>query len=157
MAKLTAPEGLELNADAMKAFAELLSGDTPVQDRAQNLLNMHAEAVKAAVQAATEASSKAWSDTNDQWIKDVKSDAVIGGTNLESTRQTIAKAIDSLGAEGAKAFREGLNATGAGNHPGIIKGLLTLAKAMTESSSNPTGNPPNRPANIAQAFYPNMK
>lgn len=152
-AKLTLPEGAKLDDPTLKSFTEIF-GDANLapQDRAQRLLDLHTNALK----AASETTSKFWSDTRAAWVNEVKADPVIGGDKLTPTLRSIGKMIDGLGQTEAKAFREALEFSGLGDNPAIIRGLAKLAASYTEGG-HVTGNTPARPANIAESFYPTMK
>lgn len=145
------PEGFTPDDKLMGSFSELLNDSKlSSQDRGQKLIDLYAGAVK----QVGEANTKAWADLNQQWIAEVKADSEIGGANFDSTRQVIAKAIDMLGPDRAGAFREALNVTGAGNHPGLIRGFAHLAKLLTEGS-HINGDPPKRSGDLASIFFPN--
>jgi hypothetical protein len=151
--KLTLPEGFKADDPMYKSFTEIFGDDAIApQDRAQRLLDLHTNSLK----AASEAISKTWSDTRAKWVDEVKTDPSIGGDKLTPTLRTIGKMIDGLGQTEAKAFREALEFSGLGDNPAIIRGLAKLAESYNEGS-HVSGNPPARPANIAEAFYPSMK
>lgn len=150
-AKFTIPEGFTRDEDAIKSLVETLSDEKLApQDRAQRLMDIHADVVK----KVGEANTKAWTDLNEGWIKEAKADPEIGGAKLEATKTTIAKAIDSLGPDSAKAFRQALDMTGAGNNPAIIRGLNKWASQIVEGS-HVTGTPPSGPKDTAAMFFPN--
>lgn len=152
-AKLTLPEGMKADDPTFKSFAEVFTDDKlSPQDRGQKLIDLYTTQVKGMQQAQVDA----WKTTNDAWVAAVKSDPDIGGAKFEPTKTVIAKAIDSLGPELSVAFRQGLDATGAGNHPAIWKGLAKMAALLTEGghvSGNPAGGKPD----LATSFFPNSK
>lgn len=152
-AKLTLPEGMKADDPLFQEFTGALANDKlDPQARGQALLDTYKKGVEA-IQAAQ---AEAWNKTNEAWVNAVKADPEIGGAKFAETKTTIAKAIDSLGPELSVAFRQGLDATGAGNHPAIWKGLAAFAAKFTEgghvSGSPTTGSA--RPS-VKEAFYPN--
>jgi hypothetical protein len=152
-AKLTLPEGLKSDDPLFKSFAETLAdAKLGPQERGQKLLDVYQTAVK----AGREAQIEAWKSTNDQWVKDVKADPEIGGAKFESTKASISRAIDSLGPADAASFRQGLDATGAGNHPAIWKGLAKMAAVLTEGG-HVQGSPSKGSPDIGATFFPNSK
>lgn len=153
-AKLTLPEGMKADDPAFKSFTELLSDDkvTP-QERGQKLLTLYQDAVK----SMRDQQVQLWNTTNENWVKEVKADPEIGGAKFEGVKTSISKAIDQLGPELSVAFRQGLDATGAGNHPAIWKGLAKMAALLTEGG-HVNGNPPNGgQPDLASTFFPNSK
>jgi hypothetical protein len=151
--KLTLPEGMKADDPMFKTFVETF-GDAKLdaQARGQKLVDLYHQGVKSVKDSAM----AAWTDTNAKWVNEVKADAEIGGAKFEPTKASIAKAIDSLGPELSVAFRQGLDATGAGNHPAIWKGLAKMAALLTEGG-HVTGNPPSAPQDIGATFFPNSK
>lgn len=150
-AKLTLPSGLKADDPALASLGALVGDDKlSPQERAQKLIDLYAGEVK----KAGEASTLAWTNQNTEWVKQVKADADIGGAKFEATKTTIAKAIDSLGAAQAAAFREALDVTGAGNHPAVWKALAKFASAFVEAG-HVSGNPPGQKPTMKEAFYPN--
>ena len=151
--KLTLPEGMKADDPMFKTFAETF-GDAKLdpQVRGQKLIDLYTQGVK----SVREAAMTAWTETNTKWVNDVKADPEIGGAKFEPTKASIAKAIDSLGPELSVAFRQGLDATGAGNHPAIWKGLAKMAALLTEGG-HVTGNPPSATPDIGATFFPNSK
>jgi hypothetical protein len=151
--KLTLPEGMKADDSMFKTFAETF-GDAKLdaQARGQKLVDLYHQGIKSVKDSAM----AAWTETNTKWVNEVKADAEIGGAKFEPTKAAIAKAIDSLGPELSVAFRQGLDATGAGNHPAIWKGLAKMAAALTEGG-HVTGNPPSAPQDIGATFFPNSK
>jgi|SRR6266404_6511 len=151
--KLQLPEGMKSDDPLFKSFAEAF-GDTKLdtQARGQKLIDIYRDGVK----AIQDRQRSIWNQTNDSWVAAVKADSEIGGAKFEPTKATIAKAIDSLGPELSVAFRQGLDATGAGNHPAIWKGLAKMAALLTEGG-HVAGNPPSGKPDLASAFFPNSK
>jgi hypothetical protein len=153
-AKLTLPEGMKADDPNVKAFTDLMSDDkVSPQERGQKLMDLY----KTGVEQVRQANVEAWNTMNTNWIKEVKADPDIGGAKFEPTKASIAKAIDQLGPELSVAFRQGLDVTGAGNHPAIWKGLAKMASILTEGG-HVSGNPPSAASpDLASTFFPNSK
>lgn len=151
--KLTLPEGMKADDPAFKTFTETFTDEKlDPQARGQKLLDLYTNTVKDIHKAQVDA----WNSTNEKWVNEVKADPEIGGAKFESTKTTIAKAIDSLGPELSVSFRQGLDATGAGNHPAIWKGLAKMAALLTEGG-HVSGAPPKAAPSIGETFFPNSK
>lgn len=150
--KLQLPEGMKTDDPVFKDFTSTFADEKlGPQERGQKLIDLYNKAVT----GLREQTLKVWNDTNEAWKNEVRKDAEIGGAKFEATKTTITKAIDSLGPELSVAFRQGLDATGAGNHPAIWKGLAKLAERLTEGG-HVSGNPPaSAKPTIKEAFYPN--
>lgn len=157
--KLTLPEGMKLeqfDKTALETLGATLADDKlDPQARGQKLFDLYTSEIK----RVQESYQTEWSNTNKEWITRVKADPEIGGTKYEATKTAISKAIDTLGTDAAKAFREGLDATGAGNHPAIWKGLAKWAALLTEgghvSGNPPSGKGPSTDAEVSKVFFPN--
>jgi hypothetical protein len=151
--KLQLPEGMKTDDPIFKTFTEVYTDDKlDPQARGQKLIDLYKDAVTG---IRTE-QVKAWETTNKAWVDAVKADPEIGGAKFAETKTTIAKAIDSLGPELSVAFRQGLDATGAGNHPAIWKGLAKMAALLTEGG-HVGGNPPSAKPDLGSTFFPNSK
>lgn len=150
--KLTLPEGMKADDPMLTDFGNILGNDKlDPQARGQALLDLHAEALKQAREAGTEA----WNNLQKDWQTKAMADPDVGGAKFPATKATVAKAIDTLPADLAADFRQALNVTGAGNHPAIIKALHSWATKLTEGG-HVTGAPAGaKTPTIAEAFYPN--
>jgi hypothetical protein len=152
-AKLTLPEGMKTDDPLFKTFTEVYTDDKlDPQARGQKLIDLYTNAVK----SIQDGQKTAWETTNKSWVDAVKADPEIGGAKFAEVKTSIAKAIDSLGPELSVAFRQGLDVTGAGNHPAIWKGLAKMAAVLTEGG-HVGGNPPSGKPDLATTFFPNSK
>lgn len=150
--KIKLPDGMKADDPTLTAFGGVLANDklSPLE-RGQALLDLYADVTKKGRDAATEA----WNTVNKQWETQTMADKDIGGAKWDTTKSTIAKAIDSLGPELAASVREALDVTGAGNHPAMVKALYKFASQITEGG-HVGGNPPSlTPKTVKDAFYPN--
>lgn len=134
LSKLTLPEGMKADDPALAKLAETLTDPklTPAQ-RVEALVGQHSEVLKSVATAAQDSIHKQYSDLNAAWVKEVREDPEIGGAKFESTLSTIAKAIDAWSPD-AKAMRQALALTGAGNNPAVIRTLHRMAVALSEGS-----------------------
>lgn len=149
-AKLTLPEGFAPDEKLMGSFKDLMTADLPPQERGQKLIELYSGALK----QVGEANSKAWTDLNAQWVNEVKADPEIGGAKYDTTKATIAKAIDTLGPKDAASFRQALDVTGAGNNLAVWRAMAKFAKAVTEGQ-HVGGSPPKDTPDIGATFFPN--
>lgn len=156
------PDGFEMpeavSTEAGKLFKELNLS----QDQAQRLVDFYA----AKNTEAAEAPYKLMDEMRSTWRKEILSDAKFGdGANLKpEVASDISKFIDQMGPEAAGAFREAMNLTGTGDHPGFFKGMYALAQKYGEgklvkgSGPSPLGQtaPGAAPRSAAAAIFPNL-
>ena len=148
----TLPEGAEVDEKLMSDFTDIAKEAALPQETAQKFIDLFNNATK----KFAENTWNNWKDTNAEWTKQVEADAEIGGRNFEAMKVTVSKAIQGIfDAKGEQAFKAGLNATGAGNHPEIIRGLYRMAKQVTEGG-HVSGRPAGAPTSPAQKLYPNQ-
>lgn len=144
------PDGFEVDATLRDEFLALANDkDKSPKERAQALVDLQ---VKAAT-AASEASSKAWTDMQESWKAEVRADAEIGGAKLDATIGRIGRLIDEYGSDG---LREAFDMTGAGNNPAVIRFLAKIADVVTEGPAVP-GTPAQSETTAAQRLFPSMK
>lgn len=153
------PEGYELDktvaTEANAIFKEL----NLTQAQAQKLVDFYtAKTTESANQPY-----QVWNDMQEQWVKEVKADPVMG-PRIPEIQTTISRAIDGLNdPKLAQQFREAMDYTGAGNNPAFIKAFWKLAQKVTEGG-HVAGNGPSpagqgngtKPASAARAMYPNL-
>jgi len=144
------PEGMaELSPDLTKEFVELVNDkELGPKARAEALLNLQAKAMT----AASEASSAAWTEMQEQWRNEVKADPVVGGDKLQPTLNSINKLVTEHGDE---KLVEALAVTGAGNNLHVIKFLHTVSTLLTEGGYQ-AGSPAGQEKTAAQRLYPSM-
>lgn len=152
-------KGWELDGDILKEATPLFKKLNLSQEQAQELVSFYATTS----QKASEASTNGVLEQNEQWVAQVKADPEIG-SKLPQVKATVSKAIDSLGPELSKSFREAMDFTGVGNHPGFIKAFYKLSQRLTEgghvagSAPSKLGQqrPGSAPESAAKALYPNL-
>lgn len=147
----TIPDGLIVDEKLMGDFKALATEAKMTQEQAQKVLDLHTSTLK----EAAEAPYRAWTETQQQWQKDVMADKEIGGKNFETAKATIAKALDQVGGNEAAKIREAFNFTGAGNNPEIFRIMYRMANAITEGSIV-QGNPAGGGKSLGEKMYPSM-
>lgn len=146
-AKFKAPEGMKLDAEALKPVMEQFKADRLSQDQAQKYIDIAMSREK----AAAESGVKAYVDMQNKWVSEIKADPEIGGSKLEASLASAGQLIDRLAIPGLK---EALNLTGAGNNPAIAKAFVRLAAMTAEDKFAPgNGAPSNANASPATVIY----
>jgi hypothetical protein len=145
--ELKIPDGIEVDEAAMSSFKEVLVDPAlSPNERGQKLV----ELFFAQQEAAAKASETNWTKIQEDWQNEVKADKDLGGSKLEGTLSTIAKAIDQYGSQ---EVREALDMTGAGNNPHVIRFIHKLASQLQEGRPVIPGGPPARSATPAERLY----
>ncbi len=146
--KFTLPENVTLDDAKLGAFTGLLGeyeaqiAKTPAEAHAatqtlgQKLVDLYIAEKQAEAQRALEAQWSVWQNTNNDWVKQVKSDPEIGGNRFDTTMKQVGAMFDRYGAENGAdretAFRDALKVTGAANHPDIIRFVNWMTKFTNE-------------------------
>src|SRR6516164_1649813 len=121
------PEGHEIDEPTSKEVGSLFKELGLSQAEGQKLVDYWVKQN----QEAFDAPFKAWNDTQEKWINEVKADKEMGH-RLSEIKNTIGKALDGLGdAQLANDFRAAMDYTGAGNNPAFIKAFWKMAQALT--------------------------
>lgn len=135
-----APEGFELDKEALEKASTVFKELGLNQAQAQKLVDHYGTLSK----EAAEAPFKAWAELNEGWQKEVFADKEIGtGTNVKpEVKLAISRALDGLGDPAlAQSFKETMDLTGAGNHPAFVKAFYRLAQQVNEGK-HVAGNRP---------------
>ena len=130
------------------------------QEQAQKVLDFGGVKIKEMI----EAPYKTWRETQEKWQAEVKADPEIGGTKFEQSIKDSALVFEPNesnpfvgSAEEAKALREALNTTGAGNNPAVVKLFVKMGKLLAEPGTF-TGKPTavDKQGDILAKMYPTM-
>lgn len=73
-------------------------------------------------------------ETQKTWSESIKADKEYGGAKLKETHADVERAMKKFGED--PELRKFLNDTGFGNHPGLIKFVARIGKAMREDAVN---------------------
>lgn len=158
-----APEGFEITPDLKTELDTTFKDMGLSQEEGQKLVDLYATKVK-------DIAAKPYTDyftMRDGWRNDVIKDPVLGnGTdNLNAkVSETISKAIDSLGEDISKPFRQAMDFTGAGDNPAFLRAFYALSQRATEGkhvggkgpASTGQQNPSGAPRSAAAAIFPNL-
>lgn len=129
--ELKMPDGVELDAKLLEAVSPVFKDLFLTNAQAQALTDKFTEVMQ---QRAT-AQGETWATTIAGWADQAKADKDIGGDNWDTTVSTGLRAVNVLG---TPALREYLNASGAGNHPEVIR-LMAKVGAMIKEDNPASG------------------
>lgn len=136
-AALTLPEGITLDDEVSKSFAEVLGDEklTP-QERGQKLVDLHLSTVEKITAEVTEQSKQAgltaFKDMNSEWRKQTAALPEFK-SNPEAEIGNVLQACVAVGA--GEEFFKAVDLTGAGNHPAILQVLHRLVQPFLEGGS----------------------
>lgn len=155
------PEGVTLAPETIAKASEVFKGLGLNQDQAQGLVDFHVNEMKKML----EAPMNAYSEMRTKWKNEVFADATLSANNelRPEVKANIAKVINSMGTQDARAFRDVLDQTGVGDNPSIVRFLNHVAQFVTEGhpvvgkGPSPAGQrQSSAPTSAAQAMYPNL-
>lgn len=159
----TAPEGYTLNKELIDKAVPLFKEAGLTQEQAQKFVEFQASQQLASAAAPQEA----YDNLRKEWRTEVFADKSLASDNklLPEVSSGIAKAIDSLGPEIAKPFREIMDLSGVGDNPAFVRAMFKFSESLTEGrhvtggKPSPAGQqaPDAKPQSIANAMYPNLK
>lgn len=141
---LKLPEGVKADDPALAQFTKDFSEAGLSETQVQSLVDKYAGKLVPVedMQKAIDGPNQLWKDTQQQWVKEVKSDPEVGGANFQANLAGIAKVIDQFGGKESASIRKAFNFTGAGNNPEIVRFLHRVSKALNvEGSTIPAGKP----------------
>jgi hypothetical protein len=158
--ELKLPEGFKADESFTK-FTEFAKASGLKAEAAQQVLDMHASAMKAAVSSVHErVLSELGMKDAAQWPDALKADKEFGGAGYDANLAGARKAIAKFGSPELKAV---LEQSGLGNHPELVRAFVRVGKAMAEDSvagaGASTGNGATRsadPEEMLKRAYPTM-
>lgn len=134
--KITLPDGVEVNKEALAGFTTLAKESGLTSDQATSLVAWQLKQVQAQNAANETAHKDAIAKQDVEWAAELKADKEFGGTKLEATQAGALKAVQKWGGE--KLSKE-LEALGVGNHPELIKAFARIEQAHREDNTEGGG------------------
>lgn len=139
-------DGISIDDSGLNAFAAWAKENNLTQDQANGLLNKMAA-------ASAERQAQAFESTVNEWISSSKSDAEIGGPDLQKNLAVAKTAMEQFG---TPELTKLLNESGLGNHPEIIRAFYRAGKAISEDRFVGGGRVPSASADPAKRLFPTM-
>lgn len=180
--ELELPDGMALDADALKEFAPVAKeanlSNAGLSKLASTAYPIVEKQVTSAMASQVVAQRKEWdsaSRTLVQGGKDaegnaIAADPVFGGDNMETVMSVAAKAIDRFAGDTLYpsvkfdqekgemvpgTFRDFLKTTGIGNHPAMVRAFYLAGKAISEDSDfHRSGDVPKAKMTREEKYYP---
>ena len=158
-AEFAIPEGTTLDEQTATEFKGLAKELDLTQEQAQKLLDFGGGKLRAQI----EAPYKLWAETQAKWQAEVKADPEIGGTKFEQSVKDAAlvfvpgESNPFVKSEAeAKALREALNMTGAGNNPAMVKFFVKIGTLLKEPGTLSGGPVKDSRETLLAKMYPTM-
>jgi hypothetical protein len=142
------PDDMEIDANAMGKASTLFKELNLSQAQAQKLVDFEV-GVKA---AEAEKAVEAWETTMADWKQKSTNDSEFGGSALKSN---LVHAKAAQKAFGNDEFKEMLEITGVGNHPEMLRFLISVGKNVSEDSIL-QGSTSSGSADPAKIMFPSM-
>lgn len=121
--EFAAPEGQELDANALAVFEPIAKELGLTQEQAQKLVDIYPQ--------IQQQQAEVWSKQVADWGEQVKADKEIGGDKFNASVGAAQRALDQFG---NPELREYLQVSGLGNHPALVRFCAKVGKSMAEDS-----------------------
>ncbi len=138
---ITAPEGMQVDQEMVDALAPAFKEIGLTGKQAQQLADKFTEMQTKRAKEYADKPEGQWSmasyayfqknGTPDKWADTAKTDKEIGGARWDGTVSTAVRAVNTLGSPGLKEYFE---ASGAGNHPEVIRFMAKVGAMIKEDS-----------------------
>ena len=154
--KFEAPEGAEVNEEALAQFADTAKELKLSQAQYQSLIEYDMQRQAEAVQAMSDQYSSRVAD----WAEEAKADKVIGGEALDENLGLAKRAIETFGDDDLAQIMSAPSADnpdglGLGNHPAMIRLFYRVGKSISESNLV-TGDSKVEGPSALERMYPSM-
>ncbi|MFW0699029.1 peptidase [Pantoea sp. R13S299] len=123
-----APEGGELDKEAVSQFEPIARELNLSQEQAQKLVDLYGSKV---MPQLMKQQADTWQKQIADWGTAAKDDAEIGGDKFDGNLTRAKQAMDKFA---TPQLREFLETTGMGNHPELIRVFVKVGAAMSEDS-----------------------
>jgi hypothetical protein len=138
---LKLPEGSLLKPEAVQVVTDFAKANKMTPEQAQAVLERE--------NANVMEQKKMLDDLSVKWVGEVKADKELGGDNFAKTAELSKRVIDKFAPE----LVEELEKTGLGNHPGFVRFVYRIGKAMDNGEFVKGSNPPPPIKSAAEVLY----
>lgn len=145
------PEGIDVDKNILAIATEQFRTLGLNQKQAQGIVDLSPQITE----TIRNAQQKEWDITTSKWARDVRNDPEIGGANF---KRSVAKAERALRMfDNSGKLKEFLVTTKAGNNPDMMRFLVSVAEAFSESSIRKTpDNSTTEDQSDAELFFPEL-
>lgn len=145
------PEGIKADDSVLGELSNLFGSAKVPQDVAQKIIDTGTKAMGDYAAHIAAEQHRIFNETRAGWVKEVMSDAVLGGVGHQTAMGAVARMRDLLvPPEDRAAWDQMLTYTGAGDHPALIRMLHHAAQIFDEpaplgTTPRPTGTDGGKP------------
>ncbi|RCL00934.1 MAG: hypothetical protein JSC189_001027 [Candidatus Tokpelaia sp. JSC189] len=147
---LVMPSDIDLDGELLERLSPQFKEIGLTKSQAQRLADRFIEHS----QKQAQAHARAWSETVEDWLRQAKADKEIGAAQWERSRKAAVSLVNRFA---TPELFDYLNATGAGNHPELIRFLARIGKELGEDrvAQGKSDAPPR--IDPAYQFFPDDK
>lgn len=141
------PEGLSFEAERIKALDDVISPLRVPAEARQQLVDLHVAEMQRYAEHLAREQHRIFAETRKSWRDEVLADEQIGGAGHHTALASCMRMIDEFVPQSQrKQFDEMLLATGAGDHPAMLRFLHNLGRKFDAPAAPivPAGPAPDR-------------
>jgi len=152
---LKLPKDSLLTTEALERKAADAKARGLTNEQAQKELENENATIATYVDTQKQQQEAEWKKQNEAWVNEIKSDKEIGGEAFPKNVELAKRVVQRFGDD---SFVKELDGTGFGNHPGLVRMLVKLGKAMSEDQLVlPGSQPAGAVKSSAEIFYSKSK
>lgn len=143
------PDGAQMDTELLGKFEPLAKDLNLSQEKAQQLVDLYADAIA----SNTKALAEKWAKQGSEWLQEVKADVELGGQHFTETVRNIETAMKRFGSESlTKAIKD----MGLDNHPELVRFFSKVGREMSEDKfvGGKSANAETSQKSIAERLYP---
>ncbi|EJL90266.1 hypothetical protein [Pantoea sp. GM01] len=126
--EFAAPEGSELDKEALEHFEPIARELNLNQEQAQKLVDLYGKEVMPKLIAKQ---AESWQKQTAEWAVAAKDDKEIGGEKFPANLEKAKQAMDKFANPELRTY---LEESGLGNHPELIRLMVNVGRAMSEDT-----------------------
>ncbi len=143
------PEGINIDTNILALATSKFKALGLTQEQAQGVVDLSPQITETIIQVQ----QKEWDNTTTRWARELREDPTLGGVNFKQTVSRAERALNRFD-QGGK-LKEFLVSTKAGNNPELIRFLVKVDGALSESSLRSPAVPVRRrELSDAEIFFP---
>lgn len=149
------PEGIEMPAEELGRFTEILGDNKIAPEIGQKLLDAYVAETQRSQTETLKNQHDVFNTTRAGWRDQFKADAEMGGNRQDTTIRNCAAVIEQYGGNAVQQaeLRAMLTFTGGGDHPAMIRLLNNIGKVLGEPRPIAAAKPPEAPVSKAAKRY----
>lgn len=142
-------DGSQVMPEMAAAFTDVVNKYGIPRDAVSALIDLQQKATL----ANSEAGSRDWAKTQEDWTAEVMKDPEVGGQKWPEVQTKIGTLMDTFG---SPELRQAFDLTGAGNNPHVVRFMSKVAAQLTESGFISSGKGGGGQKSDAEILYPNQ-